>query len=636
METTKGNYISQFRISDQWIDVLWQTTKEANEDGKKVFIVTIARKMARLFEFYENRYSKLNEVRHGFNGIRNEVITEHALPFVLDARTPEDTTVIIVDDFIVFGDTVETVAQNSLALLGSKPTIIALAASESVYGVFSWGNLLYPERDSKSIIAKDEIPAYTARNSWCILSLRRPIDLEHTILKVNFSSRNVKELAESLEETLSITFPEANVYRITHAIPGKEEPIYNVSVCFDTNGAGINNDFNKLRFFIRENQLEIVSFAPNIWNGDILEESTVSFNTPMLKECWNMIRQKLANPIVLGFADIPSPFQASVSSDLKIRKELSAVIMANYLLSFFNLVNLKGRLTNALQISLGKDYLTEVVKDDLCLLVGNDFSEHISVRLSQFWVNDLIVPESIKNRTAFSKEYVSTALVPEKYKKAYDNKRFLAAYLGRSVDAALAMIFHSMWKEIGNKSNRDREDRIRVGETYDSLYERLKSIYPDKKLNKNIHRWIDTSIDLGSVVPKYEYSVNPLRQKIWRRYFRSGEREDVMTDIAKAAYCVLAATFEKECFEFDEFEDRLSKVFSKLNAEYDDQVDLSVFKRGIHRGKSADAFIGLLAYMVGIEYIIPLFNDGDSTAMLQYEGEQPLCSKSAIVTLPVF
>ena len=99
-----------------------------------------------------------------------------------------------------------------------------------------------------------------------------------------------------------------------------------------------------------------------------------------------------------------------------------------------------------------------------------------------------------------------------------------------------------MWEEIGNIPNKTSEDRIRVGETYDSLYKALEQFYPDKTLKKQIHRWIDTSIDLGSVVPKYEYQVSPLRNRMWRRCCKSGEREDRMTDIAKAAYCVLAGS----------------------------------------------------------------------------------------------
>ncbi len=642
METTKEPYISNYNASDNWISSLLKETKRANEDFKQVFIVTIARKMARLYEYYREIDSRLLEVENGFNDIHNEIITEHALPFCLNGKNPKDTQVIIVDDFIVFGDTVETVAQNVFALTGIRPKIIAIAAYDSIYKSFLWGELVYPLPGSSDIIGKEDIPAYTARNSWKILSLKKPIDLEHTILKVGYEGISEMDLNSRLCKSLKECFPEADVYSVVHNIPGNAAPLFNISVCFNGNiGEGINNDFNKLRFFIRPNQVEIVSFAPNIWEGDILDADTVHFNSStVVEECWENVRNFILD-VGASAIDIPVPVQhrkTSIREDLLIRKELSAVILSNYFLSFVNSIKLKDKTKKALSQALDKDVRLDLFQNDLTLLVGESMGSILLNRLRPL----IDLPEQgveiSRNRSQFSEEFLHKPLVPEDKSDIYKKKNLFDVYFSRSTNAALALMFNNMWQLFGLIPNRNKEDRVRVGETYDSLYKAIRMFYKHEDILKEIHRWIDSRIDLGIVVPKYEYTVNRLGKRIWRRYFRAGEREDLMTDIAKAAYCISVELFsENEIVTFDDFKTKVAEKLSILDSQYAGQVNAAIFTQGLIRPKNSDSDIfNLWIYMILIEY----FNLTSTNNWLQIRINRQadgslLVSNSAIVTLPI-
>ena len=147
-------------------------------EGRSVVVIAIARKMARLLEYYRKTDSYLESLfdKSQFSSTFNYIITEHAIPLCLAQVNQQKKDIIILDDLIISGDTVESVTENVYHLTGIKPNIIAMAATYPTNYKFQFGQVLYPvicesKHKNPDIIDKEDIPAFTSKNNWNIISL---------------------------------------------------------------------------------------------------------------------------------------------------------------------------------------------------------------------------------------------------------------------------------------------------------------------------------------------------------------------------------------------------------------------------------------------------------------------------------
>lgn len=596
MPALSSEYIVPLPSDKLWIGSLCKLVKSSISQGKQVVIIVIARKMARLFEYYLLNDSRLKELLDDNSDIIS-VITEHAIPTTLSGASDKDTTVCVVDDFMVFGDTVETVSENVYFLTGIKPEIIAIGASDQANFRPMGGHLFFPNPNSdnteerKCVIKAKLMSAFTARNSYNIISLKEPIDLEHTIFEMNLSKTQYVSAIDNMEDWVKKIFPNSIVYEIRHKIPNTNDEAVNVTVCTDTyNSRSRNNDFNKFRFFIGDDKLRIVSYSPNIWEDGELQDDRDLFIYSELNKAWNRYRTALDNITYTDRKKEEDVFEGMFERQFKLRIELCRVVWANYLKSFENALIFKEELE---RLASKLIFATEQNIDNSNSIVFSDLTigrTNLEWLLGKSLRDEIyqLLQDSLKRNEAdcsvtrpLNYELEDNPLLPEKELDNYNSEKASLALLCPSVDSTLSILFYRLWTKFGLINNKNREERIRIGETYKSLEKYLRHIYNPADLRQNINRWMDERIDLGVVVPKYEYTYATLGRRLWRRYFRPGEREDSMVDVARICALITKDNYGTEPMSFDEFKVLLVPELEDICKASHNQVSLDCFFKGL-------------------------------------------------------
>lgn len=606
MDISFSKYFNRLNTTDNWKRHLIEFVKKANSEDKVVVLITIARKMARLFEYYRKNDPTLDALFTPSNSISNYVITEHAVPLCLANVDAKKTEIIILDDLIIYGDTVESVTENIYCLTGIEPKILAMAASSLADCKFRYGQLIYPvqeefDRKYPDIIHTEEIPAFTAKNNWDIISLDKSIDLEHTILKIKGDFSHLKDQKEMILKVIKEKFQGCIVYAVTHKVPGGKRAL-SISIILDKNSEyRVNEDFSKIRIFIGDDGISITAYTPNYWDESLLEDLTVRFGISELNSIWDEVRSRLTSIKTAESSESKDIQTRRMARDFKLRGEQTAVVIANYLLSFESVMIVKSLLKDALTEIIGQSPSFEISSGDMSLLMGADIANHYQPKLQE-----VIVKGGVKRlyvyHTTLDEDVRINPLIPADKLEDYRKEKIQDCHLSTSVQMALTLIFYRLWKSFGLVNNRVREDRVKVGETFESLYDTLSLFFSKENLMEEIHKWVDTNIDLGVVVPKYEFFIDRLGYRVWRRYFRAGEREAVMTDIARAALCLMTDSFGLQVgdiFKESIFEDVVYPALKTLSNLADGQLNLHVFKHSTrHFLDPDDELLPLWCYLI--------------------------------------
>lgn len=637
VDTSFSKYFNRLNTTDNWKRQLIDVVNKANSEGKSVVLIAVARKMARLFEYHRKNDSNLDLLFDLTHSIPNYIITEHAVPLCLANIDSKKTEIIILDDLIVYGDTVESITENVYCITGIEPNIIAMAASSLADYKFRYGKLLYPVKEEINgkyldIIDIEEIPAFTAKNNWDIISLDKSIDLEHTILKIKGDFSYLKHKQDKILEVIKERFKECLVYSVTHKIPGGGKAL-SVSIILDKNSKyRINEDFTKIRIFIGDEGISITAYTPNYWDESLLEDETIRFGISALNWIWNEVRLSLTSIKTAESSDVKDIKTRRIARDFKLRIEQTAVVIANYLLSFESVMIVKSLLQDALTQIIGKTPFFEISSSDMSLLMGAEIANKYQPILQ-----DAIVRETTKRLYIYNKTLEDDVrinpLIPSDKLEEYRKEKVQDCHLSSSVPMALTLIFHSLWKSFGLVNNRVREDRVKVGETFESLYETLSLFFSKDNLLEEIHKWVDTNIDLGVVVPKYEFFIDRLGYRVWRRYFRAGEREAVMTDIARAALCLITDSFGLhigEVLNESFFEENVYPALKSLSKVADGQLNLHVFKESTRYFlDSEDETLPLWIYLIMLGALDLSKGEDYSVKVADVEGH-PLYTKTAL------
>lgn len=575
-----------------WIKPLVAIGRQAVSNNERLVVIAIARKMARLMEYHMLHNSELSGLFAFGDDNKFPIITEHAIPFHLSDLGDGNIKIVVVDDLIVYGDTVETVSENIYAQTGESSIVIAMAATEEfANNPPHWVDTDYMKHIKP--LSKDEIPSFAAKCSWDIVSLKKPVDIEHTILSVSLTSDQLDKAKAYLEENLKSVFCNAEVYSIVHHIPSfsesanGENDAISITVLFNNESDNINNDFNKLRFFIGNNSIRIVSYAPNIWIGSDLKKDSFDFLSNELNECWRILTNHLNKLKYSSEIDSMTDSRAAfrLKSGFEYRNELSKVVLSNYLCSFENILKQKSSIITALENTLGSTPQIKICEEDLNLLIGSSFTKQIIVCLKEAY-NNLTYIEKPHYTKWMQETDKYEPLVPTADRDTYMSERIRLVHLAPSLSSTLSLLFNYLRERFGLINNRKREDRIKIGETFESLQ---KLISQEPSYNNSlyeIHKWIDSKIDLGIVVPKYEQYTIPLGNYAWRRYFRAGEREDLMVDTARVAGAILNIDDRFRKHSFIQLQDILTDLkdeINSINRQTGGQVSIDIFGQAPHR-----------------------------------------------------
>lgn len=534
---------ADYRIEDfDWINRLEKFILEAREDNKIPVIVALARKMQRFLKWCHTSDRCLLKEKilklHIYDESQTVLITEHAIPIVIPECKPETHSIVILDDLIIYGNSIEIVAENIYYYTGIKPSYIAMGKTERALSIpfatdFGIGTPVIYDKD---------LSLFTTRNSLAILSLQHPIDLEYCILSFKLGESQTNTIRQFLLEYAKKVFPAPYfaVYETKHTTYGKD--CSNVTICKLTDDNTLfyhNSDFNKLRIFVSSGEIKIVSYAPNILYENELSENSSLFSGTDFADLWRIVYQKIENNTNAEEGLDPNSFwEGIVRKEYEHRKQLTKVIWANYLSSYNNILCLKGKINNLLTM-LGVKCNPKALQD-LKLLIGSKLGNVIDDQLIRLYETENV--RLLADH--YADQYIANAaLIPEEFKEAYDSENSLRAYYSTNIREALSHIFTNMHHAIGLPRITIKDSHIlarrRFGECFNSLYSFLSEYFSSTQYESridiiiDIHKWVDEKVDMGIVIPKYESNIDQYGRNYWKRYFRAGENDDSYIKLAR-------------------------------------------------------------------------------------------------------
>lgn len=519
------------KIYENWKERFEELVNKLRADGLQVILVAMSRKMPRLIE-------RVNQLYRDGDFKNFLFVSEHVLPYILRNFDPKHQCIVIADDAMYYGSTINRISGYIRAITGQKPHVCPVIVSEVV------GELSHAEVHKKDdqIIHVDNIPFLTTHNAEWIIRLCRPIDVEFPILHFNIPSAE-KNKEERLLDILKKKFNDCDVYPVKHIVyneKGEKKPVYSYNVLPQTGTVydRWNKDFCKIRFFVSDKKIQVISFAPGILPGDVLNDSCPLFTDNRIQQLWEDIRNyQVGNwPDVLPEAIENDLLVEVIENAYKKQCDRSKIMWANYLASFLYLLEQKETIVETLTEVYGKDVLNDAkfMDEDTRLLLPVDKVEDITKTLTHCF------KEGRKDNSVFnglhSAVLANQELSPEEYVNGYSKTLSRNLQRCRTADEALSILFSSQHFFIDNgrltKDALQRTQRLGFGITYTALENKLSFPIGINGLWQNIHRWVDKNIDEGTVKPKYE-RVEVDGKVYWVRMFRAGENEDSYTKMRR-------------------------------------------------------------------------------------------------------
>lgn len=547
------NSVNNYKELDrEWIVSLTRLIKKLRDEGKKVVLLALSRKMSSIIKVLRKVYPQETSFLDEY-----PFITEHVLPYFLKQFDQEKHCIIIVDDAMYYGSTISQISSYIYKITSIKPYVIPVAINELV-GNFPSAKIL-PDRNENAIKEKN-FAFFTTQNAERIIDLGQPIDMEFPILRFKVAEGNLLDESrlKKLKDVLEGEFDDAFVYPITHQIKRKDKSedkwvfVTNYSVLpkENTEYDHWNKDFSKLRFFIsdKDEEVLVVAYAPGILSENMLTSEKPLFSDKHIQELWDEVR----NCEMKDWSDVGE--EDSITKRMKDSYEMqcsrSRVIWVNYLASYLYLLKQKKRLSATISEVYGSDVLetAKFVEKDTRQLLPPQLVESITISL-----NDYYKKYQEDNKGVFyglnSSVLASQELDPEDYRDEYWDMTNAGLLQCSMVKEALSVIFSNMLVIINDGKLRDdavrRTIRLRFGMTYTALKSRLSFPLGVKNLWYDIHEWIDKNIDEATVKPFYERVVID-GIAYWVRMFRAGENENSFTKMRRICEFIIGRVRQKE------------------------------------------------------------------------------------------
>lgn len=503
-----------------------------NSIDSRALCLAISRKAPRLLEWCSQNFKKFED--NNFC-----VITELAIPFV--DITELGRSCVIVDEAIYHGTTFRKVTSiaESICCKSSFP-IKAMPVVVTEEALLS--KEIRSHIQNTTVINQTDCPFFINTIISKFLTLGKPYDIEFPLFYVKFDhSITTQQIKDLLKELSNI---ESNKKKLnkekdccfyeTRTLSREKDKYYSsfsyLTEYLYKGRLGRNKpEFSKLRFFYKDDVLCIASMSPYILSSDDLIE-TNGMLLGDLQKIWKKIYHSIR------FSNIDN-------EEYLYQVKKSLVVMTNYLLSFANFISIKDSLEQTI-FKLGlkasssyrqlKENMFYLDIKDLTCLVGREVAEMTLPYLKRFLtptsqMEQIIIPSPIFGDIQYN-------LIPLDYRNAYETQQSCDNLRSSnySTSAMVSSMFSAMHSqiELPSRVRRSTFDRLRFGETYRSIMNRLSLYSEDKlKLYQLVHECLDKRIDAGSVVPNYIRRDASFGGHYWLRMFRSGENEDFNKDM---------------------------------------------------------------------------------------------------------
>lgn len=506
----KGQQQNFVLDSFEKLNLLIDEWKNGILEHRKDIYVAISRKAPRLLEWSLGEQFSVDI----------PVITEFALPFV---DMTNYSRCAVLDEAIYHGTTFEKVltlvetANSKWEQLEANPLVIT---EEALNSDLINNHLLFHNH----VIEQNELPFFIDSIISKFLELGKPYDVEYPIIYVDLEHDITEVMLDDIMARMAavesdvcfVSKDKIHYYKVENYSHEQDKMFfsytYRTDYRFANEAYGIMMpDFSKLRFYAKGSRLCIASIAPYT-----IPELFVARNHPMFigefEEIWKMLYDRV---------------RTIDNKEYVYQRMKSLVMTTNYLLSYGHFLNLKNSLSEALGHYAQKvEFYQE--KSDLVYLFGNELASNLLDRLSE-------VQSFTINGAAHNLGKSDDALIPFEFSANYNQQIAwdnLQNNQTKNVSLMISSMFSAMHWQIeipSRKAKYEDYSRLRFGESYVSISERLERTIKDANLLENIHENIDQRIDHGTIVPNYVKLENGIFSN-WKRLFRSGENEDAAKD----------------------------------------------------------------------------------------------------------
>lgn len=488
-----------------WWRGLEQMMKDIIARGNKPVLIALSRKMPRFMDWFRENFPKLVGARLDLSILdKAELTTELAIPFIWINGETDNLEFIILDDIIIHGTSLRSVASDLHFLTGKKSHVSCIMRlkdadggdfiSDKEYGYISQVSVLeaYPLIDIiADIVEKSELP----------------IDMEFPIFSIEckndaFAGSVFSMIKSNLEEDGVMVYDIGkNGDRFSSNIPYSRIP-------------GRNNDFAKLRFFYKGDRVVFESISPMLFSqSELTSLDSDIFHNSLYANIWN-----LTTVFIRGFLRNFRPEKNFLGWEkLKVSFHRSLCVWASYLysLSAYSM-NAESFLPPAIS---HKD--VRLSYKDLRFVLGQSQVNMIEYLLN-LAVRNLSYDTSLKSKVVS----LPVSFSPSAFSDDLGTLRVRAALASDNAAQVCRIIFSFQHFANPQFSNEFLYlERLFFGETYDSLVDSCEPFVSGPHLSTDIHQWIDESIDAGYVIPKYESVKDKDGSIYWRRYFHAGIRK---------------------------------------------------------------------------------------------------------------
>ena len=481
--------------------------------------------------------------------IKMKILTEHALPFLFPVLARDRSkvySIIIVDDAIYYGTTVENLALEIKDYAKSFEVNVQIEIYTAIKAKWS--------KDIR------EANIYTKDNG-----IRK--GYEHYF--VNLLMSDIRSIPTSMEVEFPVVTYRTNKHINQSNLQAQLKKFYDSrgrlydvdqyhSKTFYEKGVErfsilLNNDtgasFSKMRFYIDKNAIRVAFISPHLIPNNISAiENIFDKGTESVKSTWNSIVKIVNNeskPIYGG--------------TMYRNRQRTLIVAANFILSLHLYFKENETLQKVISFLSG---LKEI---------ETDFDEQ-QLRLRYIFFDDeivssiLLIMDEYKNSpNAFTPNLYTYNQTPSKNQifetTGYppDSEReklqdFNACMLKNSANMSekLSALFFNQTTLIEKWSRQfgdNTSNRLKFGYNYRGLLSALEIDYKDGSLSVmnntlyRIHRWIDRRIDQGCIVPQY---IIDNEKGQWDRVFRPGENEDAILSTLTRFVAYVIDTIKKE------------------------------------------------------------------------------------------
>ncbi len=458
-----------------------------------------------------------------------EIITEIALPFLQYHDQKENLEILIIDDIVFSGKTLNYIIDLTRDITGIQcPKAFVFFYYDDFENILEWAEenkvtATYKYSDTEHKAIREFIST--------IIAVTLPIDVSYPLFYMEGKEAPIDFKAFGTSAFKDEKAIEIDNYqlKITYKTDLSTGPVQKVkkgdsqvsytSLLPSELSNSLNNDFAKIRVYDRLGETVIMSYAPNILADSVLRDINL-FECKEYREIWNIVLASVSENL---FESV-SPFDnnAIVKERRSNRTSRSLVSVANYLYSISSFNRVLREDTSP------KTYNYVIKEKDLTLIIGKELAEKIIPLLQNIITNRLVSPKTHKKVT------VESVFIPEDYYTEYTVSKYTIIDDEidtddeiDQLDSNLKAIFNNARQkstELPALTIEEMEYEVEgIMESFESIEKAL--MVKDYERKVEINKWVDRKIDEGELVSRYAYTYDFSGNKYWRRFFRKTSLE---------------------------------------------------------------------------------------------------------------